>query len=161
MASRYEKSDCSDQDVGGFLTSDCSDQDVVNFLTLLDEVLKDYKDKDKEATETTSGRRSATSTGCGTAPAEAEPKPKGKRVKMRTFKAVQQEAREKNRGPPASQAARSKHPLPERAEPKQVHGHGPCDPADCVLPCKEDLARMMKSGTFGLWNNDEDERYSL
>ena len=176
--------DCSDKEVADFLmqvnedikdrkdedfkdrkdkdetTSGCSDQDVGDFLTLLDGVLKDYKDKDKAATGTTNGHRCVTPTGCGTAPAEAEPKPKGKRVKMRSFKAVQQEAREKNRASLINRATRPTHPPPERAASKQADEYDLREPTYCVLPFKEDLARMMKSGTFGLWDNDEDEQYS-
>jgi len=108
----------------------------------LDEDLKYYKDKDRATIGTPDGHRSATSTGSGTAPTGAQPKPKGKRVKMKSFKAMQHEAREKNRGPLASLASRSppiKAATPERAAPKQVHEHssyGPCDPIDRVLPSR-------------------------
>ena len=44
-------------------------QEVVGFLKVLDEDHKDRKDKDKAATGTLNGRRSAISTGRGTAPA--------------------------------------------------------------------------------------------
>ena len=154
-------------DGGGGGNAATKTKEVVDFLTQSDEDLMDYKDKGKATTGTPDGHRSATSTGSGTAPTGAEPKPKGKRIKMKSFKAMQQESREKNRGPLASLASRSppiRAATPERAAPKQVHEHSsydPCDPTDRVLPCKEDLARLMQSGAFSAsWDEDEDERYS-
>ena len=169
--------DCSDKEVADFLmqvnedikdrkdedfkdrkdkdetTSGCSDQDVGDFLTLLDGVLKDYKDKDKAATGTTNGHRCVTPTGCGTAPAEAEPKPKGKRVKMRSFKAVQQEAREKNRASLINRATRPTHPPPERAASKQAaRTHTPRRKSPhvsyTVVPSKEFMNDKLARGVW-------------
>ena len=169
--------DCSDKEVADFLmqvnedikdrkdedfkdrkdkdetTSGCSDQDVGDFLTLLDGVLKDYKDKDKAATGTTNGHRCVTPTGCGTAPAEAEPKPKGKRVKMRSFKAAQQEAREKNRASLINRATRPTHPPPERAASKQAaRTHTPRRKSPhvsyTVVPSKEFMNDKLARGVW-------------